>query len=161
MVEPTRDEREEPSLELPSILRRRRPGARSAERAGPALPAPFAATVTGLLVGAVGVVLTYGGLQACEVVRGTASCGGPGLLLLVAIVAVMAVVGAALLALLGVPDRSGLSALGTGIVCVVVLAVLLDVVNSVWMFLAVPIVGAAAYLVAWGVTSRRAEPDAG
>jgi hypothetical protein len=111
------------------------------------------------VVGLVGAVLTWGGLQACEAVRGTDSCGGPGLLLLVAIVVLMALVGAVLLALLRVPDARSTSALGTGIICVVAMVGLLELVFSATMFVAVPVVGAVAYAVAVWVTTRVVEQD--
>jgi hypothetical protein len=132
--------------------------ARRADRTGPVLLVPLAAAVVGLVVGLVGAGLTYGGLRACDVLRGTESCGGgPGLLLLVAILVVMALLGAVLLALLRVPDPTSLSALGTGIVCVVALVGLLEVVLESWMFVAVPLVSAVAYAAAAWVTTRVVE----
>jgi hypothetical protein len=131
--------------------------ARRAARTGPVLPITLAALVVGLVVGLAGAGLTWGGLQACEAVRGTESCGGSGLLLLVAIVAVMALVGAVLLALLRVPDARSVSVLGTGIVCVVAMVGLLEVVFSGAMFVAVPVVGALGYVVASWVTTRFVE----
>ena len=132
--------------------------ARRADRTGPALPVPVAAAVAGTVVGLAGAGLTYGGLRACDVLRGTESCGGgPGLLLLVAILVVMALLGAVLLALLRVPDARSLSALGTGIVCVVALVGLLEVVLESWMFVAVPLVAAVAYAIAAWVTTRVVE----
>lgn len=202
MADDRRPDGEEPSLELPSLFRRRdrrdrsepqegrepaaapdeptalvervpeptpepepapRPvtaparRARRSTRSVPALPVPVAAAAVGLVVGLVGTLLTWGGLQACEVVRGTESCGGPGLLLLVAIVVVMVLVGAVLLALLRVPDARSISALGTGIVCVVAMVGLLEVVFSAGMFVAVPVVGAVAYAVASWVATRFVE----
>jgi hypothetical protein len=132
--------------------------ARRAARTGPVLPVPVAAAVVGLVVGLVGTGLTYGGLRACDVLRGTESCGGgPGLLLLVAILVVMALLGAVLLALLRVPDAKSLSALGTGIVCVIALVGLLEVVLEAWMFVVVPFVAAVAYALAAWVTTRVVE----
>ena len=146
----------EPELEpAPGPARTR---ARRADRTGPALPVPVAAAVAGTVVGLAGAGLTYGGLRACDVLRGTESCGGgPGLLLLVAILVVMALLGAVLLALLRMPDARSLSALGTGIVCVVALVGLLEVVLESWMFVAVPLVAAVAYAIAAWVTTRVVE----
>ncbi len=120
----------------------------------PTIPAVVAVALTGLVVGLAGTALTFGGLEGCRVVRGTSSCGGSGLLLLVAIVAVMALIGAALLGTLGVPEARSTSALGVGIICVVAMVALLDVVFSGAMFLAVPVLGAVAYLLAHWVTTR-------
>src|SRR5688500_1887790 len=48
----------------------------------PALPALQAALAVGALIGLLAVLLTFASLKLCELVRGTDSCGGPGLLLL-------------------------------------------------------------------------------
>ncbi len=108
----------------------------------------------GLLVGLGGALLTFGGLQGCELVRGTESCGGPGLLLLVAIVAVMVLTGGLLLAWLGVSDPRSTSFLGVGITCVVAMVALMETLFSAWMFVAVPVVAAASFLLAGWVTTR-------
>lgn len=191
---PKRD-KEEPTLELPSLFGRRgrrrpepapevaaepvpeaapepepelapepspAPVRRRARRSTPTVPAPAAAVVTGLLVGLGGTALTWAGLRGCEALRGTDSCGGPGLWLLVAIVVVMVVLGALVLALLKVPDPRGTSFLGVGLTAVVTLLALMDSLFSPWMFLVVPLVSAAAYGIAHWVTTRFVElPDDG
>ena len=128
-------------------------------RTVPVLAAPVAAALTGLVVGLLGTALTAAGLRGCEAVRGTDSCGGPGLGLLVVIVAVMVVAGAVLLKLLGVSEHRGTSFLGTGLLCVIALLTLMDQLFSVWMFLVVPLICAATYLVAQWVTTRFVEID--
>jgi hypothetical protein len=128
-------------------------------RTGPVLAAPLAAALTGLVVGLLGTGLTAAGLRGCEAVRGTDSCGGPGLGLLVVIVAVMVVAGAVLLRLLGVSEHRGTSFLGTGLLCVVALLTLMEELFSVWMFLVVPLICAATYLLAQWVTTRFVEID--
>ncbi len=120
----------------------------------PTIPAVVAVALTGLVVGLSGTALTFGGLEGCQVVRGTSSCGGGGLLLLIAIAAVMALIGTALLGTFGVPETRSTSALGVGIICVVAMVALLDVVFSGAMFVAVPVLGAVAYLFAHWVTTR-------
>jgi hypothetical protein len=139
------------------VAPRRRP--RRASRSGPRFPASVAAALTGLLVGLLGAVLTYAGLQGCEVLRGTDSCGGgPGLLLLVGILAVLVVAGGGLLAWLGVSDPRSTSFLGVGITTVVAMLVLLETLVSAWMFVVAPAISAAAYLLAWWVTTRLVDP---
>jgi len=114
--------------------------------------------LTGLVVGLLGAVLTYGGLQGCEVLRGTDSCGGgPGFLLLVGILAVMALAGGGLLAWLGVSDPRSTSFLGVGITAVVAMLALLETLFTSWMFVLAPVLSGAAYLLAWWVTSRFVE----
>jgi hypothetical protein len=116
------------------------------------------AAVTGALVGLLGVVATYLGLRGCEVVRGTESCGGgPGLLLLLVIVVLMAFAGAAVLAAWRVPEARSTSVLGVGVTVVVVLLALTPVVFSHWMVVVIPLVGAAAFLLASWVTTTFVE----
>jgi hypothetical protein len=208
MGDQTRDDKPEPTLELPSLFRRRRRGttdqqpapegeakpgpeaaaapprqvpvedptrtavadrtpdgrttrerrAPRARRTGPPIPPSVAAPLTGLVVGLVGAVLTYGGLRGCELARGTDSCGdGPGGLLLLAIMVVMVLAGGALLAWLRVPDPRSTSFLGVGLTAVVAVVALLETLFSAWMFVVVPLVSAAAYLLAWWVSSRFVE----
>ena len=129
--------------------RRRRAAARRAT-----VPTLLAVPLAGLVVGAAGVLLTWGGLRGCEALRGTSSCGGPGLLLLVAIAAVMVLTGSALLRLMRVPDPGGTSFLGVGIVGVVTFVGLLDVVFSQAMLVVLPLLGAVAFALARWVTTR-------
>lgn len=132
-----------------------RRSSRRSRRSGPRVPAYVAAVLTGLLTGVAGTGLTWAALRGCEALTGTDSCGGgPGLLILIAIVAVMVLLGAALLRGMRVADPGGTSFLAVGIVCVLVLVGLLDVVFSQWMFLAMPALGAAAYVLAHWVTTR-------
>ncbi|MGN6129775.1 MAG: hypothetical protein ACTHOK_05485 [Nocardioidaceae bacterium] len=138
-------------------------GRRAARAGGPTLPGPVAAVLTGVVVGLFGAGATYGGTQGCDAWRGTSSCGGgPGLLLVVAILALMVLLGAGLLALLGVPEPRSTSFLGVGLTFVVVLVALMSAVFSVWMFFAAPVLSAAAYGVAHWVSTRHVElPEAG
>lgn len=126
------------------------------------LPGRLAAALTGLLVGAAGAALTYGAMAACEAVRGVSSCGGvPGFFVLVAIVVLMVLLGAGLLKAFGVKDTVSTSFLGVGIVTVLVMLLLLDVIFSAWMFAAIPVLTAAAYLLAHWVTTRFEGEDTG
>lgn len=121
----------------------------------PAVPGRVAAAVTGLVVGMAGALGTYGAIAGCKAVRGVGSCGGaPGFLILVAILALMVLFGMALLTALQVRDPGSTSFLAVGVVTVVVMLVLLDVVFSPWMFVVVPLLSAAAFLLAHWVTTR-------
>jgi hypothetical protein len=125
----------------------------------PTLPGWLAALLSGLVVGVLGALLTYLSSRGCDAVRGTKSCGGgPGLLLLVAILALMVLLGAVLLAALRLPDARATSFLGVGVLTVVVMLTLMDQLFSPWMFLVVPVVGAAAYVLAHGVATAFIEP---
>lgn len=112
----------------------------------------------GLLVGLAGTALTRGALAGCEATTGTGSCGQvPGFLVLLVIVALMVLLGVALLRVAGIAEPVGTSLLGVGVICVVVLVALLGVVLSAWMFVAVPLTGAVAFVLARWVTTRALE----
>jgi hypothetical protein len=129
----------------------------------PQLPGRLAAVLTGAVVGVVGVALTYLSLQGCDAVRGTKSCGGgPGLLLLLVILVLMVLLGGVLLALWDVSEPRSTSFLGVGVLAVVVLIASLRDLDSVWMFLAVPLVCALSFLLAQWVTTAFVElPEKG
>lgn len=173
MAENDGRDRAEPTLELPSFLRRRRrsttaapaepaqPPARSrASRASmPSLPSPtasVAAAATGLVVGLAGVLLVYLGLRGCDGLRGASSCGeGTGLALILVIFLAMAALGAVLLSLWQVPEPRSSSILAVGATTVVALLVLNDALFSTWMVLVLPALTSAAYAGAHWLATRR------
>jgi hypothetical protein len=122
-------------------------------RSVPAMAASTAAFLVGAVVGLLGCVLTYVGLQGCELVTGTDSCGGPGLLVLVVILALMIVAGAAALRALRVPEAGNVSFLGVGIMTAIVLLFLIDYLYDPWMFAVVPALTAISYAVARWITT--------
>lgn len=145
-------------------------GGRRAKPAGPrfraptvpAVAGPVAAGLTGVVVGLGGAAATYAAMAGCEAVRGVSTCGGgPGFFILVAIVVLMVLAGGLLLRLLGVPGPVGTSFLAVGVVTVLTMLLLLDVIFSPWMFLVVPVLSAAAYLLAHWVTTRFEHEDVG
>ena len=142
----------EPNLELPKIFgRKKEKGAGSTIGRLPAFPA---AILTGVVVGLVGTALTVLGFHGCHAARGTTSCGGgPGLTLLLLIVVVMALVGMVLLHVLGVEPARTIAVLGTALICVVAMLLLSGVLFSVWMFLAIPLIGAATFALAYWVNT--------
>lgn len=102
-----------------------------------------AGTVSGL----VGVGSTVLLMTVFELVRGTSTGGGGwGLLGLVVVVALTMGVGAFALGSLRVSQPRLTAFVGEVLVLVVVLAFLLDVVYSAWMWLAIPALTAASYL---------------
>ncbi|MBD8870967.1 hypothetical protein [Nocardioides donggukensis] len=125
----------------------------------PPLAARVAAPVTGVVVGLLAVGATYLALAGCELARGTSSCGGPGLFLLLAIMTALILVGGALLRAWDVPDPGSTSFLAVGLLAVVVLLLLLDAVFSPWMLLVVPLVTAAAFAASHWVTTAFVEMD--
>lgn len=133
------------------------PGGRTATRGRRTVPTVGEGGLTGRLVaglvGALAGLLMVGGTIAvmggCEVVRGTSTCGGgPGFLLIVALVAVTVVAGAAALRLTGVPYAGLISFLGVGIVVVLVLLFLLPVIYSLLMVVVIPLLASASFVLA-------------
>ncbi len=118
-----------------------------------ALPGRIAAVVTGLLVGVFGALLTWGSLQGCEQLKGTDSCGGPGFFLLILVLILMILAGGMLLAAWEVPDPKATSALGVGIICVLVLLLLMEELLDPWMFVVVPVISALSFAAAHWVTT--------
>ncbi|MET0525328.1 MAG: hypothetical protein ABWZ91_11025 [Nocardioides sp.] len=117
-----------------------------------------AAAVTGLLVGALMVGMTVAVLRGCEAIRGTSTCGGPGLLLLVIILVILVIVGQALLRAFRVPDPGSTSFLAVGLMAVVALLFLIDVILDWQMLIVIPLVGVATFLLSHWVTTAFVEP---
>lgn len=144
---------------------------RQAEQARPATPtrvsAPtlptmagwVAAAVTGAVIGLLLVGMTAGSLQACEAVRGTSTCGGYGVPILVVIMAALIAIGGVLLRLFHVPDPGSTSFLAVGMVAVIALLFLLDFLLSVWMLLVIPLIAVSMYLLAYWVTTAFVEGE--
>jgi len=130
----------------------------------PLLPAYPAAAVTGAVVGAAMVILTWLSLRGCEAVRGTASCtGGPGFLLLVATFVLCIMLGSTLLKVFAIPDPGSSSFLAVGIVAVLSLLCLIDALDHWSMLIVIPVLSVGAYLASVWVTHTFVEPgsDAG
>jgi len=163
-----------PSLEMPSFSMRRRkdqapedqpedetPEEQAPETVGPRprarrelpLTGLPAAAATGVLVGALALVLSWLATSACEVVRGTSSCGGgPGLVMLV-VLALLAYAGGLVLRALGVPDAGSTSLLAVGTTAVLVMVFLLGSIDEWWMVIAIPVAAVIAFCAAWWVTN--------
>src|SRR4051812_38483159 len=124
----------------------------------PAIPGRLAAAITGLVVGAFGAMLTYLSLKGCDALRGTETCGGTGLLLLVVILVLMVLLGAVLLAAWQITDARSTSFLAVGVLAVLVMLTLMQQLFSPWMFLIVPILSALAYMLSHWVTTAFIEP---
>jgi len=147
------DEDDEPSGRGRRVRSRRVPR-------GPVITGYPASALTGLLVGALMVGLTVASLRGCEAVRGTSTCGGPGLLILVIILVLLVLVGQVLLKLLRVPDPGSTSFLAVGLVAVVALLFLIDVILDWQMIIVIPLVSMAAFLLSHWLTTAFVEvPD--
>jgi hypothetical protein len=122
------------------------------------LPGPVVALGTGALVGLALVGLTSASLHVCSSVRGTSSCGKPGLLLLLVITAVTVLLGSLLLRIAGVPSSGSTSLLGVGLLVVIILIALLPVIFRWWMVIVIPVVAMMTYAASSWLTSTYAEP---
>jgi len=129
------------------------------ERSFPVLGALQAVLVVGALIGLLGVLLIFASLKFCELARGTDSCGGPGLLLLIATLVVLTYVGGWLLRGFGIDDPGSTSFLAVGLLTVMVMVFFLDVIYSWWLVFVVPPVSMAMYALSWWVTTRLVETD--
>ena len=125
----------------------------------PAINQRLAAVVTGLVVGAVGTALIYLSLQGCDAIRGAQSCGGAGVPIIVVILIVMGLLGGFVLAAWKFSDPRATSALGVGLLCVLMMVALMQQLFSAWMFLVVPLVCAVSFLLAHWVTTAFVEPQ--
>ncbi|QIX28273.1 hypothetical protein ncot_18010 [Nocardioides sp. JQ2195] len=136
-----------------------RPPRARRELALPALPGRVAAAITGLVVGALAVAMTYLAVQGCEKVKGTSSCGTPGFFLLLAIMILLVVLGSSLLKAWQISDPGSTSFMAVGLVAVVALLFLIQVIFSPWMVLVIPLVGGAAFVVSHWLTSLFVDED--
>jgi hypothetical protein len=122
------------------------------------LPGPLVALLVGAVAGLALVGLTTAGRQACSAVRGTSSCGTPGILLLLAATVLTVLLGSLLLKRAGVDSAGSTSFLGVGLLVVVILLALLPVIYQWWMVIVVPAVAMATYAAAWWLTTTYVEP---
>jgi hypothetical protein len=122
------------------------------------LPGWLAALLTGSVVGLVLVGLTAGSLHLCTAMRGTDSCGKPGLLLLLAITAAVILLGSLLLRLAGVGPHGSSSFLGVGLLVVLILLALLPVLDEWWVVIVVPVVSALSFYASWWMTTTYSQP---
>ena len=122
------------------------------------LPGPLVALLTGAVVGLALVGLTSAGLHLCSSMRGTSSCGTPGLLVLLVITLVAIVLGSLLLRLFGVGTHGSTSFLGVGLLVVVILIALLPVLDDWWVVIVVPALAMITFVAAWWLTTTYVEP---
>jgi hypothetical protein len=116
-------------------------------------PGPVAAVVVGAVVGLVLVGLTAASLRVCTSMRGTSSCGKPGILLLLVVTAAVVVLGSLLLRLGGVAAHGSTSFLGVGLLVVVILLALLPVLDEWWVAIAVPLLAMVTFAASYWLTS--------
>jgi len=123
----------------------------------PGLPA---ASLTGVVVGGLAVLLAWLAGVGCEAVRGTSACGGvPGLVILLVVLVVLTWTGSLLLRVLGVPHAGSTSLLAVGVLAVLVLVFLLGSLDEGWALVAVPAAAAISYAASWWVTGAVSDDD--
>ena len=123
----------------------------------PVINPRLAVAISGGVVGLVGVALTTVAGRGCEVIRGVGSCGGIGLLALLVILVLEILLGAVLLKAWRLTDPTSTSVLGVGLAAVFVMLFLLESLESVWMFLVIPVLSVVTFLVSWLVTETLGE----
>lgn len=157
---PTQPETPDDAEEPDSPVAPKAPAAPRRRVRRPALGGLPASALAGVVTGLLTVALTWGSERGCGAVRGTSTCGGgPGLLLLVAILVVMALLGAALLRALAAPAPGSTSVLGTGLLGVVTLLFFVGVIFEWWMVLVVPLCAGITFALAHWVSTTYVEPE--
>lgn len=127
----------------------------------PSLPALPAVLLVGAVVGMAAVLMTYGSLRLCDAATGTASCGGgPGLLMLLAILIALTYLGGWLLRGFGISDAGSTSFLAVGLVAVVAMLFLVDSLDEWSGAVLVPVVTVLAYALSWRVTATLVDASA-
>jgi len=134
-----------------------KPPRKRAPRQLPVINPRLAVALTGGVVGLVGVALTTVAGRGCEVIRGVGSCGGIGLLALLVILVLEILLGAVLLKAWRLTDPTSTSFLGVGLAAVFVMLFLLQSLESVWMFLVIPLLTVATFVGSWLVTETLGE----
>jgi hypothetical protein len=124
----------------------------------PEVPGMTVAVLTGILIGLLACGATYLGLQGCESIRGTSSCGGPGFLLLVTIMIALVLIGAFVMKAFRVTDPGSTAFLAVGLLAVIVLLFLVDVIFEWYMIIVIPLVGAGTFALSHWVTTTFIEP---
>ena len=152
--EPTSEPTSEPASEPADRPKRRRPR-------GPIrihLPGRLVAPLTGAIAGLALVGLTSAGLHLCSAMRGTSSCGKPGVVLLLVITVAVILLGSLLLRLADVDTHGSTSFLGVGLLVVVILLALLPVLDDWWVVIVVPLLAMLTFSAAWWLTTTYVEP---
>ena len=127
----------------------------------PALPPLPAVLLVGAVVGVAAVLMTYGSLRLCDAATGTASCGGgPGLLMLLAILIALTYLGGWLLRGFGISDAGSTSFLAVGLVAVVAMLFFVDSLDEWSGAVLVPVVTVLAYALSWRVTATLVDAGA-
>jgi hypothetical protein len=117
-----------------------------------------AATLIGLIVGALIVAATAGSLRICTEVKGTSSCGDQGFFLLVVILAIAVLIGTGLLRAAHVAEPGSTSFLAVGLLSVATLLFLVGSIFEWWMVIVIPLVSVLTFLLSHWVTSTYIDP---
>ena len=101
---------------------------------------------------------TWAGCAVSDPPRGTATwAGGPGLLLMLAILIALTYLGGWLLRGFGISDAGSTSFLAVGLLAVVAMLFLVDSLDEWSGVVAVPVVTVVAYALSWRVTAALVE----
>ena len=123
------------------------------------IPGTYAAIIAGAVCGIVSVLLGWVAATGCDAVRGVGTCGGFGMVSLVAIIAIDVLIGSVLLRAWRVSDPTSTAFLGVGLVAVFVMLFLLGHIGSVWMIVVIPVLSAVMFWLSWWVTAKIVATD--
>lgn len=114
------------------------------------VPGYVAAIVTGALCGGLTVLLAWATGQGCAAVRGVGTCGGFGVIALVAILGIDVVLATAILRICRIVDPATTALLGVGMVAVLAMLFFLGQTQSFAMVYVIPsLMGATFALALW------------
>lgn len=116
--------------------------------------------MTGAVCGGLTVLLAWATAQGCDAVRGVGTCGGFGVIALVAILGIDVVIATSLLRLCRVLDPATTAMLGVGLVAVLAMLFFLDQTQSSAMVYVIPILMSVTFAFSWWITqaiARRVE----
>lgn len=117
------------------------------------------AILIGLLSGFALVGLINATLHACDAARGTSSCGGGGLFVLLIILGLIVLGATRLLRLWGFGDGGTVAFLGVALVAIIAMVFLSAHLLSLTMVLVIPVMTAVTFLVGSMVSSTMAAAD--
>lgn len=124
----------------------------------PPVDSRIAAVVSGAIAGLVATLLTYVVGQGCRTIFGVGGCsGGVNFVALSVILAVSVIIGGAFLKAWQISDPVSTSFLGIGLVAVIAMLFFLPSIDSIWMFLVIPLMTALMFLLSWWVTQTFVE----
>lgn len=117
----------------------------------------MAATLTGAFCGGLTVLLAWATSEGCSAIRSGGTCGGYGLVALIAILGIDVILASALLRAFKIADPATTSLLGVGLVGVLAMLFFLRDTQSSAMVYVIPILMAVTFAASWWLTNAVAQ----